>query len=165
MFTGKTSPTKPMGGGGGGGGGGVLLAISKELNSCECHGLDTDCELLWVKIDMVGVKTIHFGAFYRPPNSDQLVLDHLSESLERLVDCTNGNIWLGGDFNAPHIDWPLLDLLPFAGSKRPIYQRLIGISLHHNIEQLVDKPTRGEHSRSDLHSISFRLLAKNTNVK
>ena len=122
--------------------GGVLLAISKKLNCCECPGLDTDCELLWVKIDMVGVKTIHFGAFYRPPNSDQLVLDHLSESLERLVDCTNGNIWLGGDFNAPHIDWPLLDLLPLAGSKRPIYQRLIDISHHHNIEQIVDKPTR-----------------------
>ena len=34
--------------------GGVLLAISKKLNSCECPGLDTDCELLWVKIDMVG---------------------------------------------------------------------------------------------------------------
>ena len=53
-------------------------------------------------------------------------------------------IWLGGDFNASHINWPLLEVTPLAGTKRQIYQRLIDISLHHNIEQIIDKPTRGD---------------------
>ena len=57
---------------------------------------------------------------------------------------TNGNIWLVGDFNAPHINWPLLEVTPLAGTKRQIYQRLIDISLHRNIEQVIDKPTRGD---------------------
>ena len=50
----------------------------------------------------------------------------------------------GGDFNAPHINWPMLDVTPLAGTHRQIYQRLIDISLYHNIEQIIDKPTRGD---------------------
>ena len=79
-----------------------------------------------------------------PPDSDVTTLENLDQSLQRLTYRTNSNIWLGGDFNAPHINWPLLEVTPLAGTKRQIYQRLIDISLHHNIEQLIDKPTREE---------------------
>ena len=123
---------------------GVLIAVRSELVSSACPDLDTDCELLWVQIDLTGAKSLHIGAFYRPPDSDVTTLENLNQSLQRLTHRTNGNIWLGGDFNAPHINWPLLEVTPLAGTKRQIYQRLIDISLHHNIEQIIDKPTRGD---------------------
>ena len=124
--------------------GGVLIAVRSEIVSSACPDLDTDCELLWVQIDLTGAKSLFIGAFYRPPDSDVTTLDNLDQSLQRLTHRTNGNIWLGGDFNAPHINWPLLEVTPLAGTKRQIYQRLIDISLHHNIEQVIDKPTRGD---------------------
>ena len=124
--------------------GGVLTAVHSEIVSSACPDLDTDCELLWVQIDLTGAKSLYIGAFYRPPDSDVTTLENLDQSLHRLTHRTNGNIWLGGDFNAPHINWPLLEVTPLAGTKRQIYQRLIDISLHHNIEQVIDKPTRGD---------------------
>ena len=49
----------------------------------------------------------------------------------------------GVDFNAPHTDWLSLEVSPMAGGRRQEQQRLIDISLDHNIEQTIDKPTRG----------------------
>ena len=124
--------------------GGVLIAISNNLISSEYTDLDTDCEILWAQVNLVGAKSLYIGAFYRPPNSDLSTIDNLNQSLSRLTHRTNGNIWLGGDFNALHIDWPSLVISLEAGGKRAIYQRLIDISLEHNIEQVIDKPTRGD---------------------
>ena len=47
-------------------------------------------------------------------------LDNLNLSLERLThrtNGTNGNISLGGDFNAPHIDWSSMEASPLAGGE------------------------------------------------
>ena len=123
--------------------GGVLIAVTNDLISSVVTDLDTDCEILWVQIDLIGTKSLHIGSFYRPPNSDMTALDNLNLSLERLTHRTNGNIWLGGDFNAPNIDWSSMKVSPMAGGRRQEQQRLIDISLDHNIEQTIDKPTRG----------------------
>ena len=123
--------------------GGVFIAVTNNLISSVVTDLDTDCEILWVQIDLIGTKSLHIGSFSRPPNSDMTALDNQNLSLERLTHRTNGNIWLGGDFNAPHIDWSSMDVSPLAGGRRQEQQRLIDISLDHNIEQAIDKPTRG----------------------
>ena len=129
--------------------GGVLIAVRSELVSSACPDLDTDCELLWVQIDLTGAKSLYIGAFYRPPDSDVTTLENLNQSLQRLTHRTNGNIWLGGDFNAPHINWPLLEVTPLAGTKRPgetIYKTYSSptTSQHSNISKLFppsEKPT------------------------
>ena len=92
MFTVKTDPTNHM------------IAVTNDLISSVVTDLDTDCKILWVQIDLIGTKSLHIGSFYRLPNLDTTALDNLNLSLERLTHRTNGNIWLGGDFNAPHID-------------------------------------------------------------
>ena len=89
--------------------GGVLIAVTNDLISSVVTDLDTDCEILWVQIDLIGTKSLHIGSFYRPPNSDMTALDNLNLSLE-----PNGNIWLGGDFNAPNIDWSSMEVSPMA---------------------------------------------------
>ena len=103
MFTVKTDRTNHM------------IAVTNDLISSVVTDLDTDCEILWVQIDLIGTKSLHIGSFYRPPNSDMTDLDNLNLYLERLTHRTNGNIWLGGDFNAPHIDWSSMEVSPMAG--------------------------------------------------
>ena len=93
----------------------VLIAVTHNLISSVVTDLDTDCEILWVQIDLIGTKSLPIGSLYRPPNSDMTALDNLNLSLERLTHKTNGNIWLGGDFNAPHIDWSSMEVSPLAG--------------------------------------------------
>ena len=99
--------------------------------------------MLLVKIDLIGTKSLYIGSFYRPPNTDMTALDSLNLSLDRLTHRTNGNIWLGEDFNAPHMDWSSMEVSTLAGGRRQEQQRLIDKSIDHNIELTIDKPTRG----------------------
>ena len=122
--------------------GGVLIAVSNNLISSEATELDTTCEILWVHINLIGCKSLHFGAFYRPPRNDLDPLFQLDASLSRITHTTNGYVWLGGDFNARFVNWTSLEVSPAAGSERPQNQKLIDVSLDHNLEQVVDKPTR-----------------------
>ncbi len=46
--------------------GGVLIAVTKRLISDQVPELETNCEILWAKINLVGVNTLLVGAFYRP---------------------------------------------------------------------------------------------------
>ena len=48
-------------------GGGVFLAISTDILSSEQPELDTDCEIIWAKVDIIGVKSIYIGAYYINP--------------------------------------------------------------------------------------------------
>ena len=123
----------------------MLIAVSNDMISSETtdHN-NTDCEILWVTISLVGAKALHIGAFYRPPDSDLDYLQNLESSLGRLTQSGAKDIWLGGDFNAPHVDWSSLEMAPAAGGKRALYQHLVDITMDHNLDQVLDKPTRGD---------------------
>ena len=126
--------------------GGVMIAVSNDLISTEAPELDTECEVLWVRINLVRAKSLYIGAFYRPPDTDSDYLAHLDTSLSRLTHKNNCNIWLGGDFNAPHVKWETQEVEQQAGGKRALYQQLVDISLDHNLEQVVNIPTRGDNT-------------------
>ena len=64
-------------------GGGVLIAVNNNLLSSVCTELDTECEILWVKIELTTAKDFHFGVFYRPPTTKHN-LDELQRSIEKL---------------------------------------------------------------------------------
>ena len=81
--------------------GGVLIGAKKDLLLTREH--EPDCEVLWTKINIVGSKTLHLGAFYRPDVSDNTSLSELDVSLARIP--TNHCVLLGGDFNLPDFDW------------------------------------------------------------
>ena len=114
--------------------------VSNDLISSEATELDTTCEILRVHINLIRCKSLHFGTFYRPPRNDLDPLFQLDASLSRITHTTN--VWLGGDFNARFVDWTSLEVSPAAGSERPQNQKLIDVALDHNLEQVVDKPTR-----------------------
>ena len=66
------------------GGGGVLLAISTDILSSEQPELDTDCEIIWAKVDIIGVNSIYIGAYYKPQENDIESINELSRSLQRI---------------------------------------------------------------------------------
>ena len=71
-------------------------------------------------------------------------LCQLDASLNRITHTHNGHNWLGGDFDARFVDWSSLEVSPSAGSERPQNQKLIDLSLDHNLDQVADKPLKGD---------------------
>jgi hypothetical protein len=49
-----------------------FLAISIDILSPEQPELDTDCEIIWAKVDIIDVKSIYIGAYYKPQENDRL---------------------------------------------------------------------------------------------
>ena len=86
--------------------GGVLTCVTKWLISDPVPESETDCEILWVKINLVGVNSLLVGAFYRPHMQDDKAIEQLNLSLQGL-NRSNATVWQAGDFNAPHIDWSI----------------------------------------------------------
>ena len=84
--------------------GGVLICVTKWLISDPVPELETDCEILWVKINLVSVNSLLVGAFHRPHMHDDKAIVQLNLSLQGL-NRSNATVWLAGDFNAPHIDY------------------------------------------------------------
>ena len=72
-----------------------MIAVTNDLISSVVTDVDTDCEILWVQIDLIGTKSLHIGSFYRPPNSDMTALDNLNLSLERLTHRTTRKLTFG----------------------------------------------------------------------
>ena len=73
-----------------------FVAVKDYINS-SVPDLDTDCEIKWVKIEIVGCKTLHICSYYRPHLHDE-------ESLNKLIESFNSiqyGLVVGGDFNFP----------------------------------------------------------------
>ena len=105
------------------------------------YELESDCELLWCRIQIKGKKTLHVGAYYRPHEGDEQSLHAFESSLSRIGDCDE-HIVIGGDFNLPAWDW-------LEGILKPNCRY---ISLHYmfrdiienkGLTQIVTEPTRG----------------------
>ena len=61
--------------------------------------LDTDCEIKWVKIEIVGCKTLHICSYYHPHLHDEESLNKLIESFSKMGSIQNNLVIVGGDFN------------------------------------------------------------------
>ena len=85
--------------------GGVLIALKNDLVCVQLPDLDSNCEVIWAQVQLVGSKILTVGSFYRPPNmKDIRYLNELQESLSKIKNPNSGVLWLGGDFNFGNID-------------------------------------------------------------
>ncbi|XP_072021949.1 uncharacterized protein [Amphiura filiformis] len=109
------------------------------------HDLDTDCELVWIELSVVGSKPILVGSFYRPPSSPIEDLNMLRTSLARVKVDNYSNVWLGGDFNLGDIIWETQSVRP-GSQKGPMCRDLIDIANDCGFEQVVEGPTRGKNT-------------------
>lgn len=124
-------------------GGGVIILVKSHLSSEERSEYNSDCENLWVQLNLVGSKSVLIGAYYKPHEYDQHSLDELSKSLD-MVKLTSSNVWLTGDFNLPKVDWQ--SLTPTPDCRFPtFYRECLEVFNDCLLEQTVTSPTRGKH--------------------
>ena len=122
--------------------GGVLIALKNDLIGTHRVDFDSECETVWVQVQLTGSKTLTIGAFYRPPDQKSpQYLGELRKSLSKLKNSHKGNVWLAGDFNMGDIDWGNQTVQ--AGSPyKSICHQMIDLANEYNLSQLVTEPTR-----------------------
>nr|XP_054769536.1 uncharacterized protein LOC129277373 [Lytechinus pictus] len=124
--------------------GGVLIAVRKTLLAVALPEYDADCEVLWTKLRSHGQKDVYLGVFYNPHYNDPNGLPGLEVSLSKLPP--DAYKVLAGDFNMPDIDWDSDSVKPcparvYKSSTQPC-TLLLDIASHHNLQQVVNFPTR-----------------------
>ena len=135
-------------------GGGVFIGVRENIMSSRVQDYETDCEIVWVKLDITKHRSLYLAAFYRPSANDQLSLDHLTDSLARLPK--NQDIWLAGDMNLPGIDWTTNDIKPSCPTPTQ-HNQFMEILADNGLTQTVETPTRGDNIL-DLFAVSNPTL-------
>jgi len=126
-------------------GGGVLIAIKNTLLSTDIPELQTDCEIIWAKIQLVGAKTLLICCYYQPKTSDEHSLHEFQESLNRASSPKDSILLIGGDFNLPGWDWKSKVLKP--NTPHPAIHHRFADCLDDNaLTQLVEEPTRNRNT-------------------
>lgn len=125
--------------------GGILIAVHTSLTSSEIFSSKA-VELIAVKIDLPNGKQLIVSSFYRPPGSGESYLDSFKEDITSLKQQHKKAIFhIGGDFNAPDIDWKSHNVL----SGNNIYPKYISESIVNTseelgLEQVITCKTRGD---------------------
>ena len=142
----------------------MFVAVSNEYVSSTEYSLDTECEILWCKISIVGSKPLYIASFYRPTNNQLDPLLALNESLKLLQN--NGalpNVIVGGDVNLRDIDWDNYSVKPNPQYGYQVNQMMLDIAEEHGLQQTVHEPTRLD-SILDLLFTTYPDLVKNVHV-
>ena len=94
--------------------GGVFIAFRRDLLCTETPELDTACEIVWCKLNIIGCRTLLLGSFYRPPNrKPEIEKEHLepfNQSLTRILSNKNAHVLVEGDFNCGNIEWSTMQV-------------------------------------------------------
>ena len=116
-------------------GGGVAIYVKNDINVIERDDLNMQLfpESIWCELVIKGEKTL-LGVCYRPPDSS-------AENNEAMYSLINkigrANVVIMGDFNFSELSWD--------SKSNTLHEHPFITCLHDNfLEQLVDKPTRGD---------------------
>ena len=83
------------------------------LTSSERKDINSDCELLFVKIIMKNQKIITVGSFYRPYWTNEKYIDDFAAAIAKVNPVPGEkNIWIEGHFNLPDIGWSTNSAIP-----------------------------------------------------
>ena len=79
--------------------------MSDKYVACKVDELETNCEAIWAKLEVMGSKPLYIASYYRPPDNNTFGIQ-LDEALQKLPQPkeTLPNV-VTGDFNVPDIDW------------------------------------------------------------
>ena len=97
------------------------------------------CEILWVKINMVGCKTLYVCAFYNLDEGDAISLKIFERSLQENGGMTSSHIWIAGDINLSRFDWKPNCI--FLTCRFPeLTQKFTDCLNNHDLVQLITNP-------------------------
>ena len=119
---------------------------------------DTDCEIIWARIELENSKDMYVSSFYRPPDTKADYFDNFIESLSKLPKQAEGKPKIiGGDFNLPDISWTENST---ENPPSTLSKNLLSTIANESLSQLQLEPTRGENIL-DLYLTNRPGLVKN----
>ena len=122
--------------------GGVFIAFRRDLLCTETPELDTKCEIIWCKLNIIGCRTLYLGSFYCPPSrTEKEYLEAFNISLTRIMSNKNAHVLFGGDFNCGNIEWSTMQV-PEGVTQRQVQSQLLEIVQDHCLSQIVNFHTR-----------------------
>ena len=121
-------------------GGGVFILVRKEYICTEIQ-VDTNCEFQAIELQLKDQQNVKICNFYRPPWTDDSYFEDFIIAMQQVDAKGKGNIWVGGDFNLPDIDWSDVKLLP-GNVNVNLSNSLIDLMNDMALTQVVDHPTR-----------------------
>lgn len=143
-------------------GGGTFVLLKDDIIGVRQIEIETDCDIVWTKFDIVGCKSVYVGSYYRPHENDKRSLDEFEKSLEKICNRTSSHVWVGGDFNFPGYNWEKDHLKP--GCNQPeLTRRFLDIIADNNLTQTVKEPTLHENTL-DLFLVNNPSIVYNTQV-
>ena len=133
-------------------GGGVMITTRSTVVAEEVELVSIEGVVVFTKLALSDNRYHYAGCFY---NNDGSLgnYDHLDRALEQIIALTGGNancgISVGGDFNAPGIDWDNFLVTPDCPRKGAC-QHLLDILNRHGLTQVQTNPTHRDGSTLDL---------------
>ncbi len=121
-------------------GGGTFILVKDDIMAVRQYDLETDCEIVWTKFDIVGSRSVYVASYYRPKENDKNSLVELKKSLERICNRNNSHVWVGGDFNFPGYNWQD-ELLKPCCSQPELTRNFIDLIADNGLTQVVKEPT------------------------
>ena len=139
-------------------GGGVLLFVKDVFTCSVLYKGDFELEFIVLSIKQSVTTSPEFciALFYRPPSSDNTVLDNLFSTLCSIFITLPCKLILLGDFN-----------IDFLSSCTSLYRKLVSIMSSFNLHQIVSEPTRISNLCStliDLIFVSSSVFVKQCNT-
>ena len=123
-------------------GSGVVILVKRNMLASEAFDLRTNCENLWVKVQITGSRPLLIGAYYKPHEHDPESFKEFARSLD-LASKLNCHTWIMGDINLPRLDWTT----PSPDDNcnySTFYRECIDTFNDHCLEQMMNLPTRGQ---------------------
>ena len=141
-------------------GGGVFIMVKNNLLPSEQPKLNTDCEIIWIKLEIKGTKPLYISSYYKPSESDAKSLLEFEKSLE-LVRSLKGTKLIFGDFNLPKLAWDSQHTPSFKPgcSTNAVYDKFLEVLDDHSLTQMVSENTRNDNI------LDFFLISNHTLVK
>ena len=150
-------------------GGGVMVIVRKGI-VCEEVSLKAgkEGEIVCAKISIAKSPPVYVCAYYRPPGDTENALDSLNLAMEELEEIVEKNprtcVIVGGDFNAPGINWTDNDVtIKHDARNKGMCARLLSIFSNFSLHQLQTEPTR-ENSVLELFCTNKPGLVKNISL-
>lgn len=134
-------------------GGEVLVAVCDNLISSPVTELQTDYEMVWCKLELVGHNAIYLTSIYNPKTSNKEVYKQFDISMSRATNGKNAFIIASWDFNLPGWDWKINQLKPRTQNVN-IHYKFTDILDDHGLTQRVNEPTRGTNTLNLFTSIT-----------
>ena len=119
---------------------GVFVLLKDDIIALKQTELETDCKIVWTKLEAAGYEAVFVASYYRPHENDKYSLAELQKSLAIICNTTVSHVWIGGDFNLPGYDWKTNDLKKGCHQPKPTRSFLDMIS-ENGLVQIVEDPT------------------------